>query len=319
MQQHNLSEAYRQPSFFGIESTRDRLQTELRAERFPVIMADMARRAAEMHKVYQNDNWRQLTGYDRKAFLFELSGRDEAEKLALLFKFGLTKNREFDVSEYMDAFYKDPASRDGFALRTNINLPVQARHKIIEREDLTPDSERELRVVDDHLRSKYAERLREVKERKPALIRFSERYIDLFGVTFVGNGFRCLRGYEGLNFLDDGNNLGIANVPNGLRKSTNYAVQLHPEQEHRFIDSIVSVQPLGILPVLEKEIVDGKEIWNPDFNGWGGYAEAFLIKFRDRAPMVGYLNRSFATFPLNGEGWLVFSARRAEGLEEKVA
>ena len=80
------------------------------------------------------------------------------------------------------------------------------------------------------------------------------------------------------------------------------------------------MEPLGVLPVHEEEThTDGKKIWNMDFNGWSGYAEAFLFSFSDRSPMIGYLDRAFATTPLDGESWLVLSERRAKELDKKAA
>jgi hypothetical protein len=58
-----------------------------------------------------------------------------------------------------------------------------------------------------------------------------------------------------------------------------------------------------------------------DFNGWGGYTEAFLFTLKDRESMIGYLNRSFSSsLSQKGEGWLIFSESRAkELLLDKVA
>ena len=71
-----------------------------------------------------------------------------------------------------------------------------------------------------------------------------------FRQLFVGNGNRCIGGYEGLNFLDG------MNEASGI-----WTRQLPADKEQAFIDSIVDVAPLGMLPTLEKE--------HGAFNGWG--------------------------------------------------
>ena len=318
MQEYKSPENYRQPSFFDIESARERLETQLRAERFPVTMADMARRAEDMHKVFQRDNTKQLEPWEREDLYLELLMRTPEERKDILAKFGSTRGKEFNFSDYMQTFYEDTNSWGYGHNASKTNLVAHTYEKITKRGTPGPgvDAEEHLQNSMRYSYDRYVARLRKLRTERPALVEFSEKYIDLFGVPFIGNGHRSIEGNEGLNFLDGAKDLG---VPHSLRFGYTSAKQLPRENEQRFIDSIVSVEPLGMLPVHETEMIQGLKIGNMDFNGWGGYAEAFMFKFSDRLPMIGYLNRSFATTPLDGEGWLVFSAQRVKVLEKKVA
>jgi hypothetical protein len=148
-------------------------------------------------------------------------------------------------------------------------------------------------------------RLKEIRAKKPWLIELSERFMDDFQATFVGNGYRCIHGSEGLNFLD-----GVDNAD----KSTFYirhSVQLSYSQEKQFVNSIENVTFIGKLPTFETEKLGDITVTNGDFNGWGGHVEAFMFTFKNRAPMIGYMNRSFAACPYEGEAWLLFSERKA--------
>jgi hypothetical protein len=110
IQQYNSGASYRSPSFFDVEATRERLETQLRAESFPVTMAEMARRAEAMHTVFQRDNPEQLEPWEKEPLHLELFMRTPKEHEVILAKFGSTKGTEFNASNYMDAFYADPNS-----------------------------------------------------------------------------------------------------------------------------------------------------------------------------------------------------------------
>lgn len=289
-------------------------------------MAEMARSADAMHTVFQKDNHEQLEPWERNNLSLELMMRTPEERKVILAKFGSTKGTEFDASDYMEAFYADPNSWRYLTDAPKTRLVAHTYEKITKRGTPGPavDAEEHLQRTMRHFYDVHVARLRKLRTEKPALVEFSERYIDLFGVPFVGNGHRSIEGYEGLNILDGAEDLGVPSaLSHGIGRYVTSAKQLVPEQEKAFIDSIVSVEPRGILPVHEIEThTDGKKIWNMDFNGWGGYTEAFLFTFKDRGPMIGYLNRSFAGSQpkQEGEGWLVFSKSRArEPLFDKVA
>lgn len=317
MQQYQ-SKPYRQPSFFDVETNRERLETQLRAERFPVVMAKMARRAEEMHSIYQKPSYHSLSPLKKDRFNLDAGyGWDtEGQRIALMFKFGTTAGKEFDVLDYMQMFYASPHSAD-ILKKADINLVAYSFERITKRgtPGLDTDAEEHLQRGYRYSYEQAVQRLSKLRQSRPGTIELSERFIDVFGATYVGNGHRCIDGNEGLNFLDGVHDLGLPAAPGGTYRQ---ATQLSPVQEKKFVESIKNVVPLGNLPVYEKEHINGKEVWNADFNGWGHQAEAFLFTFKSgRAPTVGYLNRSFAT--TNGEGWLVLSAKRAEGLEKKVA
>ena len=97
----------RQPSFFDIENTRDRLENQLRAERFPVILAEIARRAEAVHLLYQNDGPENLSGPERNVLGLELMGCD---RQSILDRFGKTKGVTFDFGEYMGRYMRDPGT-----------------------------------------------------------------------------------------------------------------------------------------------------------------------------------------------------------------
>ena len=83
-------------------------------------------------------------------------------------------------------------------------------------------------------------------------------------------------------------------------KHLNLTRQLPADKEQVFIDSIVDVVPLGMLPTLKK---------NMEHLMGGGHTEAFMFTFKNRKPMIGYLNRSFASVPYKGEAWILFSEK----------
>jgi len=285
-----------QPSFFDIENKREELESKLRAESFPVTMAEMARTAEQMHRAYQKTK-DDLKREDVEAINLEIMMDDEAQRKAKIDKLGSTAGQEFDFSDYMTIFYDDPRSED---------LVAKTYERITIRGMEGPGTEGEEHLQTALKQTHYGaiERLREIQQEKPWLIELSERFIDVFGATFVGNGHRCIEGYEGLNFLD-----GLENAENSRQYGS--AVQLPADQERAFVESIEDVTPLGRVPTFETETIDGKRVWNQDFNGWGGFAEGFMFIFKDREPMIGYMNRSFAHYPQEGEAWIVFSERKA--------
>ncbi len=276
----------RQPSFFDIESKRKSLEGRLRAENYPVTIVEMARNAGEIHNIFQRtqDELKPEDHEPLHILNFSMGSNRTEEILGLL---GSTNGTEFDISDYMTEFYGDPSP-----FNRNLIPPAHAMFSYRDKSGVGLDCEEHLQGIMRRGYEMAIDRLKKIRETKPWLIKLSEKYMDVFQATFVGNGNRCIGGYEGLNFLDG------MNEASGI-----WTRQLPADKEQAFIDSIVDVAPLGMLPTLEKE--------HGAFNGWGSHTEAFMFTFKNRKPMIGYLNRSFASVPYKGEAWILFSEKKA--------
>ena len=92
---------------------------------------------------------------------------------------------------------------------------------------------------------------------------------------------------------------------------TGQAIASNQSADTPITNSIEDITPLSKLPTFETEHIDGIKVWNHDFNGWSGHTEAFMFTFKDRKPMIGYMNRSFANCPYEGEAWILLSEKKA--------
>ena len=287
----------RPPSFFDIENRREEFESKLRAENYPVTLEKMARDAEEMHRIYQKTK-DELKPENIEPLSLQMMTDDQNQRKEKLNKLGSTKGQEFDFSDFITEFYRNPSY-------FNPNLIVKTDAMISYRAKNAPgtDAEPHLQGIMKTHYNKAIDRLKDIRDKKPWLTELSERFMNTFQATFVGDGHRCIHGYEGLNFLD-----GVENSEKPSRyKST---VQLSDAQEKDFVNSVENITPLGKLPTFETELIDGIKVWNQDFNGWGGHTEAFMFTFKDRKPMIGYMNRSFADCPYEGEAWILFSEKK---------
>jgi len=74
--------------------------------------------------------------------------------------------------------------------------------------------------------------MQKIRKLRPWLVEFSEKYGDMLGVTFAGNGYRAIKGDEGTVFFK----------PEDRYRAPS---KVKPELEKQFFESITDVIPLA--------------------------------------------------------------------------
>jgi len=276
---------YRQPSFFTIEQKREELKTRSKIPHFPFALDAILEEGAKEHEIFSKTK-ETLEPADIEQIRLLTFCKDTTEIAQILNRIGSCKGTTFDAHDHLahHRFQHESAWGGGG--------PVNRRSSELEMGHI-------LGVCKSHT-DKFAARIQSITLKQPWLIKFSEKYMNLFGVSFVGNGNRCIEGYEGLTLY---HTYDTAKRDYG----SSHQRKLSFPEERKFIESINDIIPVG-------KILRPSDEQHLDFNGCGQYLDGFEFILDNHSISFAYLDRSFGSY--NREGWLfIFHNQTAQTMQ----
>lgn len=288
---------YRQPSLFQIENTREELEASTRCERFPFELESIAKEGLKQHQrnlkastekfcsedmfmlkkefddfFYETLNKREMTQEEYDQISSDESRFNKLrEEVFGEFKKYLKsyQGTEFDVHQYIADHMEKNKDRRGGGNWVIRKAKMDYGHCM---------------SVCKHYSDQFKNRMREVKELRPWLIKFSEKYMEMFRVSFAFSGYRAIRNCEGVVFYRP-------DLKHSCMKDGTF--KMPAEYEKQFFDAIEEIVPLG----KKRRPLDDVYL---DMNGCSGHLDTFLLKLNTGTMAIGYLDKGFGSSNCQG-------------------